>query len=121
MDETRNLPLVQDIILDLTESQLDVIYANQYDDSGRMVNCHIQDEGVDFDCSGYTIQLWIKKSNGYALSDTIGVDDFGSVSGNIVNFPITKKMTYSYGRQECQLAFISDNKVTYSCNFYIRV
>ena len=44
MNETRNLPLVQDIILDMTESQLPVVYANQYDDSGRTVNCHMQDE-----------------------------------------------------------------------------
>jgi hypothetical protein len=121
MDETRYLPLVQDIILDLTESQLDVVYANQYDKSGRTVNCHIQDEGVDFDCSDYTIELWIKKSNGYTLSDTIGVDGFGSTSGNIVSFPITEKMTYSHGRQECKLIFLSTDDKTSSCNFYIRV
>ena len=125
MDETRNLPLVQDIILDLTESQLDVVYANQYDNSGRIVNLHIQDEGIDFDCSGYTVELFVKKSNGKGLSRTIGkVDEegniFGSVSGNIVSFPIDIAMTYSYGRQECSLAFASDT-VTYSCKFYLRV
>lgn len=122
MSEIRDLPLVQDIILDLTESQLDVVYANQYDKSRRTINCHIQDEGVDFDCSDYTIELWIKKSNGYAYSDTIvGENAIGSVSGNIVSFPILEKMTYSYGRQECRLAFISGDTITYSCNFYIRV
>lgn len=125
MDETRNLPLVQDIILDLTESQLDVVYANQYDNSGRIVNLHIQDEGIDFDCSGYTVELFVKKSNGKGLSRTIGkVDEegniFGSVSGNIVSFPIDIAMTYSYGRQECSLAFVSDT-VTYSCKFYLRI
>lgn len=122
MDETRNLPLVQDIILDMTESQLPVVYANQYDDSGRTVNCHMQDEGEDFDCSGYTIELWIKKSNDYALSDTIvGENAIGSVSGNIVSFPIKENMTYSHGRQECRLVFLSSDGKTSSCNFYIRV
>ena len=122
MDETRNLPLVQDIILDMTESQLPVVYANQYDDSGRTVNCHMQDEGEDFDCSGYTIELWIKKSNDYALSETIvGENAIGSASGNIVSFPIKENMTYSHGRQECRLVFLSSDDKTSSRNFYIRV
>lgn len=122
MDETRNLPLVQDIILDMTESQLPVVYASQYDTSGRTVNCHMQDEGEDFNCSGYTIELWMKKSNDYTLSETIvGENAIGSVSGSVVSFPITKEMTCSHGRQECRLVFISGDKKTSSCVFYIRV
>ena len=116
----QDIPLEQDITVDLTESQIEVVYANQYDDSMRTVNCHIQDEGVDFDCTGYTVSLWIKKSNGFALSRTIGVDGFGSISGNVVSFPITKEMTYAFGRQECNFEFKKSNDV-YTCSFYIRV
>lgn len=116
----QDIPLEQDITVDLTESQIEVVYANQYDDSMRTVNCHIQDEGIDFDCTGYTVSLWIKKTNGFALSRTIGVDGFGSVSGNVVSFPITKEMTYAFGRQECNFEFKKSNDV-YTCSFYIRV
>lgn len=121
-----NIPLEQDITVDLTESQIEVVYANQYDDGGddnkhRIVNCHIQDEGVDFDCTKYTVLLYVKKSNGFALSRTIGIDGFGSVSGNIVSFPILKEMTYSYGRQECNLELLQNDKPIYSCSFYLRV
>lgn len=116
----QDIPLEQDITVDLTESQIEVVYANQYDDSMRTVNCHIQDEGVDFDCTGYTVSLWIKKANGFALSRTIGVDGFGSVSGNVVSFPITKEMTYAFGRQKCKLEFEKGSYVN-SCTFYIRV
>lgn len=121
----QDIPLEQDITVDLTESQIEVVYANQYDDSMRTVNCHIQDEGIDFDCTGYTVSLWIKKANGFALSRTIGsVDEegnvFGSVSGNIVSFPITKEMTYSYGRQLCNLELKKSGDI-YSCPFYLRV
>ena len=122
----QDIPLEQDITVDITESQIEVVYANQYDDSQyddsimRTVNCHIQDEGVDFDCTGCTVSLWIKKSNGFALSRTIGVDGFGSVLGNVVSFPITKEMTYAFGRQKCKLEFEKGNYVN-SCTFYIRV
>lgn len=121
----QDIPLEQDVTIDLTESQIEVVYANQYDDTLRTVNCHIQDEGIDFDCTGYTISLWIKKTNGFSLSRTIGsVDEegnvFGSVSGNVVSFPILKEMTYSYGRQECKFELVKDG-VTSSCSFYIRV
>ena len=116
----QDIPLEQDITVDLTESQIEVVYANQYDDSMRTVNCHIQDEGIDFDCTGYTVLLYVKKSNGFALSRTIGIDGFGSASGNVISFPILKEMTYSYGRQLCNLEFKKDNYI-YSCPFYIRV
>ena len=116
----QDIPLEQDITVDLTESQIEVVYANQYDDSMRTVNCHIQDEGIDFDCTGCTVSLWIKKANGFALSRTIGVDGFGSVSGNVVSFPITKEMTYAFGRQECNIELKNDGDL-YSCPFYIRV
>ena len=116
----QDIPLEQDITVDITESQIEVVYANQYDDSMRTVNCHIQDEGIDFDCTGCTVSLWIKKANGFALSRTIGVDGFGSVSGNVVSFPITKEMTYAFGRQECNFEFKKTNNV-YTCSFYIRV
>ena len=116
----QDIPLEQDITVDITESQIEVVYANQYDDSMRTVNCHIQDEGIDFDCTGYTVSLWIKKTNGFALSRTIGIDGFGSVSGNVVSFPITKEMTYAFGRQECYFEFKKSNDV-YTCSFYIRV
>ena len=116
----QDIPLEQDITVDITESQIEVVYANQYDDSMRTVNCHIQDEGVDFDCTGYTVSLWIKKANGFSLSRTIGVDGFGSISGNIVSFPITKEMTYAFGRQECNIELKNDGDL-YSCPFYIRV
>lgn len=121
----QDIPLEQDITVDLTESQIEVIYANQYDDNMRTVNCHIQDEGIDFDCTGYTISLWIKKSNGFAISRTIGsVDEegniFGGVSGNVVSFPVLKEMTYSYGRQLCNLQFVK-NGVINSGSFYARI
>lgn len=116
----QDIPLEQDITVDLTESQIEVVYANQYDNTLRKINCHIQDEGIDFDCTGYTVSLWIKKSNGFALSRTIGVDEFGSVSGNVVSFPIQKEMTYSYGRQLCNLELKKAGDI-YSCPFYIRI
>ena len=116
----QDIPLEQDITVDLTESQIEVVYANQYDDSMRTVNCHIQDEGVDFDCTGYTVSLWIKKSNGFALSRTIGVDGFGSVSGNVVSFPITKEMTYAFGRQKCKLEFKKDSAKKDTMKAYLK-
>ena len=115
------IPLIQDIILDLTESQTQVIYANQYDDNTRVINCHVQNEGEDFDCSNYTICLWIKKSNGLGVTKVIGMNNFGSIIGNIVSFPIIKDFTYSYGRHDCNLELLINDKVIYTCPFYMRV
>lgn len=115
------IPLKQDIIVDLTESQTQVVYANQIDNDTRVVNCHVQNEGEDFDCSKYTIVLYIKKSNDLGLMRTIGVDGFGSVSGNIITFPIIKEMTYSYGKHTCNFEFLIGNDLIHTCTFYMRV
>lgn len=118
-----DVPLVQDLIIDVTESQLQVAYAIQYDNNVSTINCHIQDEGVDLDLSDYKITLRVKKSNGKGYSATIGGEGIdGYVDGNIVSFKISEYMTTSLGRQICDLEFFkNDESRKFSCTFYLRV
>ena len=118
-----DIPLIQDLVIDVTESQLQVAYANQRDNNVSTINCHIQDEGVDLDLSDYKITLYVNKTSGSGYSATIGGSGIeGSVSGNIVSFKISKYMTISPGRQVCDLEFFkNDGSRKFSCTFYLRV
>ncbi len=120
------IPVNQDIIVDVVKSNLEVAYANQYDDNASTIHCHIQNKGVDFNIENYTITLRVKKSNGKGFSANIGSEELeGTVSGNIVSFKIPRYLTFSHGKQICNLEFFDsnhvDNGIKYSCTFYLRV
>lgn len=121
--QPQEIPIEQDITIDITESQLEIAYANQYDNNTSTVHCHIQNNGVNLDVSQYQVTLRVKKSNGKGYSATIGETGIeGCVTGNIVSFKIPKYITVSHGRQVCDLEFYAENNIKkYSCTFYIRV
>lgn len=121
--QPQEIPLEQDITIDITESQLEIAYANQYDNNTSTVHCHIQNNGVDLDVSQYQVTLRVRKSNGKGYSATIGKTGIeGNVTGNIVSFKIPKYITVSHGRQVCDLEFYTKDDIKkYSCTFYIRV
>lgn len=119
--------LIQDIILDLTEEQIAVVYANQNDKNSRLIRCHIQNVGEDYSLDGCSVKFRCKKSNGYGIYKDIGSTDdgtgevFGSISGNIVEIPVTNKMTASSGTQICDLEIINSEGTIYTCVFKLRV
>lgn len=120
------IPVNQDIIVDVVKSNLEVAYANQYDDNTSTIHCHIQNKGVDFNIENYTATLRVKKSNKKGFSADIGSKELeGTVYGNVVSFKIPRYLTISHGKQICNLEFFDrdniDNGVKYSCTFYLRV
>lgn len=126
MKITTEVPVLQDIIVDIVESHLEVAYANQYDDNTSTIHCHIQNKGVDFDVENYTATLRVKKSNGKGFSANIGSKELeGTVLGNVVAFKVPRYLTVSQGKQTCNLEFYEkdhvENGVKYSCTFYLRV
>ena len=121
-----DIPVKQDIIVDVIDSNLEVAYANQYDDNTSTIHCHIQNKGVDFDVESYTVTLRVKKSNEKGFSATVGSKELqGSINGNVVSFKIPKYLTVSHGKQVCNLEFFDrdhiENGIKYSCTFYLRV
>ncbi len=126
MKIVNEIPVRQDIVVDVVESRLEVAYANQYDDNTSTIHCHIQNKGVDFNIENYTATLWVKKSNGRGFSANIGSKELeGSVQDNVVSFKIPRYLTVSHGKQICNLEFFEkdhvENGVKYSCTFYLRV
>ena len=120
------IPVRQDIVVDVVESHLEVAYANQYDDNTSTIWCHIQNKGVDFNVEDYTATLRVKKSNGKGFSANIGSKDLeGNVQGNVVSFKIPRYLTVSHGKQICNLEFFQkdhvEDGIKYSCTFYLRV
>ncbi len=126
MKIVNEIPVRQDIVVDVVESRLEVAYANQYDDNTSTIHCHIQNKGVDFNIENYTATLRVKKSNGRGFSANIGSKELeGSVQDNVVSFKIPRYLTVSHGKQICNLEFFEkdhvENGVKYSCTFYLRV
>ncbi len=120
------IPVRQDIVVDVVESHLEIAYANQYDDNTSTIWCHIQNKGVDFNVENYTATLRVKKSNGKGFAANIGSKDLeGTVQGNVVSFKIPRYLTVSHGKQICNLEFYQKDHVEegikYSCTFYLRV
>lgn len=114
-------PLIQDIIIDLTESQNVVAFANQYDNNSRIIRCHIQNKGEKYPLESHILNLRCKKSNQNGIYKLIGKDGFGSVSGNIIEIPVIKEMTISSGRQVCDIEIYDGEHLLYTCTFYLRV
>ena len=126
MKTITEVPVLQDIIVDVVESHLEVAYANQYDDNTSTIQCHIQNRGVDFNVENYTATLRVKKSNGKGFSANIGSTELeGAVHGNVISFKIPRYLTVSHGKQICNLEFFEkdhvENGMKYSCTFYLRV
>ena len=126
MKITTEIPVQQDIIVDVVESHLEVAYANQYDDNTSTIHCLIQKRGVDFNIENYTVTLRVKKSNGKGFSANIGSEELeGIVHDNVVSFKIPRYLTVSHGKQICNLEFFEkdhvENGIKYSCTFYLRV
>lgn len=121
-------PSEQDIDLDLIQSRLIVVYANQYDldvntlDS-NIINCHIYNNGIKYDLDDYDasdITFNLKRANGTNYTDTIrGMG--GYISDNVITFPINTEMTTNYGRNIISFKLVNGDDVKYTCNFYMRV
>ena len=121
-------PSEQDINLDLVDSRLIVVYSNQYDDdetngSSSVINVHIYDQGEPFNLSDYTAnKITLKMSRASKTFYTTLVSAIGgSVSGNIITFPIKNTMTMMYGRNECNFELEKDGDIKNTTNFYMRV
>lgn len=113
------IPLQQEIILDITESQTQVVYANQEDKASRLVIAHIFDQGIEFDLSGYTVTFEEHKTNDKRYTDLISQSPKGT---NTVMFILNEQITYSPGRNVCDLKIQSeDGQIVHTCRFYIQV
>ena len=109
--------------IDICTREEQIILCNQYEDNTRQIVCNIQKDGADFNVpSDMSVYIRVYKTlSGCGVYKKIGENNFGSVSENIVTIPITKEMTISYGKQECNLEFRNaDDDVLYTSNFILR-
>lgn len=97
-----------------------IVYCSQYDNDLRNVVVNIADAGTAVNVSTYTIYIEgtkpDKKGFSYELTD-IG----GTVSNNVVTFPLQLQMTACAGITNAELVFYSGDDRVGSSNFILAV
>ena len=97
-----------------------IVYCSQYDNDLREVAVNIDDAGTAVNVSTYTIYIEgtkpDKKGFSYELTD-IG----GTVSNNVVTFPLQLQMTACAGITNAELVFYSGDDRVGSSNFILAV
>lgn len=114
----------QTINLDLrphyNKQNTNIVYCSQYDSDLRNVVVNIADAGTAVNVSTYTIYIEgtkpDKKGFSYELTD-IG----GTVSNNVVTFPLQLQMTACAGITNAELVFYSGDDRVGSSNFILAV
>lgn len=114
----------QSINLDLrphyNRQNINIVYCSQYDSELRNVVANIASEGTAVDVSTYTIYVEgtkpDKKGFSYELT-AIG----GTVSNNVVTFPLQLQMTAVAGITYAELVFYSGDQRIGSSNFILAV
>ena len=117
-----SLSTLQTINVDLLDVVMETLYANQDESGTRTAQCCVRLQGVDWNVpSDVSVFLKMHKPNHINIYQQIGADGFGSISGNVISFPITQSMTTVPGRVEISLEFIKGSNVLYSTMSYLRV
>lgn len=117
------IPKVQSFDLDITNFEIIVAYANQYEENVSVIELNILDQGevVQIDTSS-SISFQATKPDGKVIiyrSDVI--EPYISLVGdNKIVIKMTPELCNVFGRVECSVSF-EKNNIAYTCNFYIRV
>lgn len=117
-----SLVLTQEVNIDLSNNYIETIYANQEDNLGRNICCNFLLDGTKWQIpSGVSVYVKAHKNNGKNIYRKIGVDNFGTIDGNKVIFPVIKAMTVSEGRVQFTIEFTENDIVLHSSMFYLKV
>ena len=109
-----SLSTLQTINVDLLDVVMETLYANQDESGTRTAQCCVRLQGVDWNVpSDVSVFLKMHKPNHFNIYQQIGADGFGSISGNVISFPITQSMTTVPGRVEFSLEFTKGSNVLY--------
>ena len=118
-----------DLDINLTNSVMDSIHVNQYENNVRQIRCHIKNDGVDYSLPfDADVRIRILKPSGKGVY--VSLSDYGgtiSSDRTMISFMITNDITKVYGRHSVDFEItFSDNTVEtterlYSNVFYINV